>query len=383
MDGSSQLDVVGAGPAGLAAAITAARSGLEVVVHEKAARVGSRFHGDFQGLENWTTDRDVLQELTSAGIEPCFDHAPFREQVVFGPDGVGHRLRSEQPFYYLVRRGPGPGTLDQALLAQAREAGVEVRFRDPVESLPGGGIVAHGPRRTDVVAVGYTFDTELDDGAWAALGEDIAPGGYAYLLAWNGRGTLAVCLFRDFHREKLYLQRAVELFRERVGLRWEDERPFGGAGGFRLPATAVRGNLLVAGEAAGFQDPLWGFGMRYALLSGHLAARAWLEGDLEAYDGLWKGSLGGLMRAGAVNRALYALFADRGYRLLVRSFSAASEPRSWLRRRCTPSWKTRLLYPLLRERSFPTRESDECGSMSCACTWCRCRRRTAVERTGG
>ena len=42
MSAESEIEIVGAGPAGLAAAITAARGGARVVVHEKAARVGSR-----------------------------------------------------------------------------------------------------------------------------------------------------------------------------------------------------------------------------------------------------------------------------------------------------------------------------------------------------
>src|SRR6185295_19553962 len=87
---SETLEIIGAGPAGLAAAITAAKAGYRAVVYERSAGVGSRFHGDFQGLENWTTERDALEELASLGIEPTFRATPFREQHFFGADGRDH-----------------------------------------------------------------------------------------------------------------------------------------------------------------------------------------------------------------------------------------------------------------------------------------------------
>lgn len=366
------LDIVGAGPAGLSAAITAARAGLRVVVHERAQTVGSRFHGDFQGLENWTTEGDVLGELATLGIEPRFEHIPFREQVLYGPDGDEHRVTSDTPFYYLVRRGPAAGTLDSALLELAREAGAEVRFGEPVHTLPSGGVVAHGPRASDAVAVGWTFRTDLTDGAWAALGEHIAPRGYAYFLVAAGRATLAVCLFDDFHRENLYLDRAVELFQQRVGFRMDGARRFGGAGAVRLPDAAIRGRNLFAGEAAGFQDPLWGFGMRYALLSGHLAARAWIEGVPETYGRLWRQRLEGLMQAGAVNRFLFELTGDRGARALIRSVDRADDPRAAMGRLYAPSWWRKALFPLVRAVAFRPVDPAECSEEGCSCTWCRC-----------
>lgn len=55
------VQIAGAGPAGLAAAITLAREGVSVQVHEARNEVGYRFQRDLQGLENWTTQQDVLQ----------------------------------------------------------------------------------------------------------------------------------------------------------------------------------------------------------------------------------------------------------------------------------------------------------------------------------
>ena len=73
------IEISGAGPAGLSAALAAAHAGRAVRVHERRDEVGRRFHGDFQGFENWTTEGDVLDELAGMGIEPAFDHTPFYE----------------------------------------------------------------------------------------------------------------------------------------------------------------------------------------------------------------------------------------------------------------------------------------------------------------
>src|SRR5438093_1521526 len=142
------IHVLGAGPSGLAAALTANRAGRRVIVHERSWEVGHRFHDDFQGLENWTTDGDVIDELAALGIEPTFDHTPIRETVVFDAHRV-HTYRSPQPFFYLVRRGAGEGTLDSSLKAQALARGIEIRFAEAGRPLPERGVVAQGPRGAD------------------------------------------------------------------------------------------------------------------------------------------------------------------------------------------------------------------------------------------
>lgn len=370
------LEIVGAGPAGLAAAITAARKGARVVVYDRAREPGARFHGDFQGLESWSTEEDVLAELAELGVEPTFEHIPIRRQRLWDPDGREHVYASGRPFYYLVRRGSEAGTLDAGLVRQARDLGVEIRWGIAVHRLPRGGIVAGGPRGADAIAVGYLFETDLADGCWAALCEALAPGGYAYLLVHGGRGTLATCMFDDFAHQGEYLERTRELFQRRLGFTMRDPRRFGGAGNFRLPETAHRGDLLFAGEAAGFQDPFWGFGMRYAMVSGHLAARAWLEGSPASYDRLWEDRLAGRIRAAAVNRFTYGRLGDLGYRLLVRRLDRVSDPRAWLRRRfARRHWKD-LLFPLVRRSAVgPVEGPEACRGDGCDCVRCRCRHR--------
>ncbi len=366
-DTAAPLEVVGAGPAGLAAALTIRRAGVPVIVHERNAEVGSRFHGDFQGLENWTTEVDVLEELARLGIDTPFPAVPFREVVCFGPDGREHLFHSHRPLFYLVRRGGAEDTLDQALKRQALTAGVEIRLGSGLEQLPGGGIVTGGPHRGDVIASGYLFVTDLADGAYAAVSERLAPGGYAYCLVQGGRATLATCMFSDFHNERDYLARTLEFFQDRLGVAPRDPHRFGGIGNAWVPRTARRGGLLYAGEAAGFQDALFGFGIRYALISGVLAGRALLTGGAD-YDRLWRRRLRGLMQVGLVNRSLYARLGDRGYATVLARYPARTELCSWMRRAYAPVlWKW-LLYPLTSLHRHAPAQLQE----GCDCTWCRC-----------
>ena len=110
------IKISGAGPAGLAAALAVVHAGGQALVYERRSDVGARFHGDFQGLENWTTEGDVLEELAAAGINPGFDHTPFHSVTCFGPGNEPERtVRSQQPLFYLVRRGNQPGMLDHAV----------------------------------------------------------------------------------------------------------------------------------------------------------------------------------------------------------------------------------------------------------------------------
>ena len=371
---SDLLRIAGAGPAGLSAAITGVKAGVSTVVFERGSDVGTRFHGDFQGLENWSTTGDVLDELAGLGLQPTFE-----QQVCYDPDGGEYILRSPEPFYYLVRRGTGPGTLDQALKEQALAAGVEIRFQTSVQQLPEGGVVVQGPRSADVIAVGYRFETDRADGVFGVVNDRLASKGYSYLLINQGRATLASCMFEDFHNEKVYLERTLEFFRDKVGFEMKNPQRFGGFGNFILPATATQGRLLFAGEAAGFQDQLWGFGMRYAFLSGHLAARAIISQQPGSYERLWGERLGGHMRTSIVNRYLYKKLGNRGYRWIFRSIGHADNPREWLRNFYAPShWKAAIL-PLARHSANSTRKATEFIHDDCDCTWCKCHHEAAAQ----
>jgi flavin-dependent dehydrogenase len=350
-DAGEPLEIVGAGPAGLSAALTAARAGRAVTVYEMRAECGSRFHGDIQGLENWTTRADVLEELDEMGIAPTFDHAAIRDGLFFDADGRERSVRSDRPAFYLVRRGTGPGTLDQSLKAQALAAGVDIRFLEAPEALAGGGIQTPGPDRCDALDVGYVFETDMADGVFAALSERLAPKGYAYLLVSRGWGTVASCIYDDYANAREYRERCRDFFERKVGLRMQAPRAFGGTGKIRAWPIVRSGETLYAGEAAGLQDALWGFGMRYALVSGHMAAKAVLARAPHQYDRSISRRFAGFLRTAIVNRYFYERMGDGGYARLLGQIARAADAREWLRRFYAPRlWKA-LLFPVAR-RAF-------------------------------
>ena len=302
--------ISGAGPAGLAAAITLAKSGRPVEVFERRSHVGSRFHGDYQGLENWSIKRDVLGELGDFGIEPDFTGPPFSAGRLYNPRLIYKDIRLKRTMFYLVKRGPGPDTLDSALERQAQRLGVTITYnqRLPDEQAD---IIATGPRDPRAVAAGVTFKTDHKDFACVAVGDTVAPQGYAYLLIANGQGTMATVLFTQFERASDCLARTIDLFMKQLHLETSNCQRWGGYGTFGTPTTAIKGQSLLVGEAAGFQDFLFGFGIRSAMLSGCLAAQSIITG--ENFDMLWRRRLQRQIRSSNVNRNLYARLGNIAY----------------------------------------------------------------------
>ncbi len=340
------VSVVGAGPAGLAAAIELARNGMQVTVYEAQASVGSRFHGDFQGMENWTTADDVRDWLERLHLQLDFPHRPVNEVALVTPSLERYTVHGDRPLVYLVRRGPGPDTLDRHLEAQARRLGVQFRLRRRIESRVGNGptVWATGPASTQAVVAGIVAETSHPDQVVAIASDALAPRCYAYCIIWNRRATLATGLATRFREAWPCFEQARHAF-ERLGLTdFRAERRFGGRANIILGRPLQQDDQFWVGEAAGLQDYLLGFGLRYALLSGHLAARALLTGA--RYPDLLQRELGGQFRAGFVNRLIYNRAGERGYRWLIRWVARKGDVERRARRIYSMTFLHRALFPL-------------------------------------
>lgn len=308
------IRIAGAGIAGLSAGITLAKAGEKVTVYEKNKAVGERYKGDLQGIENWTSQKDALERLEEIGIGTGFPHKAVYKSTFYSPRLKEYELRTSRPTYYLVQRGSWKGCIDHALLEQAEEAGVKVVFGKMGNSCD---IRATGPKNNAFgIGVGLTFKTKAKDGVFAILNEEIAPKAYAYLEIWKGSGCVVTIMPSDTRDKGRYLDKAIAEFRKITDFDMKKQKKFAGVGSFAIPDTAKEGGALLVGEAAGFQDFLLGFGMRYAFESGHLAAKSMLEG--EDYDELWKKSFLGLLKASLSNRWLFERAGNREYRLLLR-----------------------------------------------------------------
>jgi flavin-dependent dehydrogenase len=301
----SPLRILGAGPSGLAAAILIARAGHAVEVHERRGDCGARFDGDLQGLESFSSPQDTLEELREAGFTTDFFHKPFSEGYQFN----GRRMDRHdfgRAAFYLVRRGTMTDSIDQSLKRHAIAAGVDLRFHSSLDVVHAD-IVATGPlgQRPYAVCKGVVFRTDAPDVAVALLDDAAGFKGYSYLLVSDGEGCLCTSLWADFDRVGECLAAARRILFDRWPMSTRDERAVGGLVHFSGQPRWTQGQALVVGEAAGLQDFLWAFGLRAALRSGVLAARAVLYG--EDYAAAAARSFTPFVRGGVVNRFLWEM----------------------------------------------------------------------------
>ena len=366
-----RVHIIGAGPAGLVAAINLARDNYEVIVHEQKEDVGWRFNGDFQGIENWSSEEDALDFLNTIGVFVNFRCEACRNLDFYGPNLHKVRFKTERPLFYLIERGVMEWSLDQGLKRQALAEGGKFKWNDKLRTLPSGWvIVGTGPKAADAIAKGIVFQTSHPDMCVGFLDNRIAPKAYAYLLVNNHKATFATCLFENFHNERPYFAQALQILQKTVNLDIKEPQEFGGYVNFFLKPSAVKhGRILYVGENAGFQDALWGFGLRYAMLSGYLAAVSIKTGLF--YDNLCKQHIKPHLETSLANRWLFAHLGNWGYNRLLNHAQKEADVLAALRTHFQPTWVKLLLFQVAR-RWYRTRLLDkQCMHQDCNCVWCR------------
>jgi flavin-dependent dehydrogenase len=338
--------IAGAGPSGLAAAIALARAGRAVEVHEAKRDVGMRFIGDLQIIESASEREPVPDFLRRIGIEPDFYFRPADWATFYDHRGKARVIRSKEPFGWFIRRGAADETLDRGLLAQARSAGAKVIF-DSRLAADSADIVATGPAAPDGLAREMTWRTDDPERVDVFFDHRLSPGGYSYLFILDGIATFGCAIVADFKKIDEYFEHSIAAAQRmhrfaipadaRVGYSYMN---------FHLKRHATASGARYVGEAAGFQDYLFGLGIRYALTSGNLAARSILE-DRD-FDELWQRELGAKQETSLVNRFLYETGGNTGLSMFVRQAGKARDFHRYLSGWHERRWWKALLSPMIR-----------------------------------
>ena len=303
--------ILGAGPAGLCAAINLARGGREAKVYERAKSVGMRFHPNLQGLRYVNGDPEGF--LKSVGVESKPNFRYFKKAFIL----TRHReveldisRGNQMPF--LVRGGND--SLERALFLEAKSVGVEFEFCSKKGDADAD-IVASGGKNFTSVAVGSVFeDTDFPRDHYAVMYDDrYSPRGwYSYVVPFSDELVeFVTCVSAPYAMQLAALH--AKAMKERKFLRdflsgKKKVGSFGGGGDVRLPKTAFVDGRYYVGEAAGFQDPFMGFGIVYALKSGKFASDAIIHG-LD-YDAAWKREILPLMKKDFARRFPVSMLGD-------------------------------------------------------------------------
>lgn len=177
---TADVAVIGAGPAGAAAAISLARAGLEVVLADKATFPRDKCCGDglttgaLRLLEQLGLDLTVLRPM--AIVESIRITAPPGPEICFplpSDDGT---------FVATVPRMQ----LDHAMVELARDSGVRVLEGHPLRAVDQGpwsiDVELGGPAGREVVRAGHAIGA---DGAWSALRRHLGAAEPGYRGEWH------------------------------------------------------------------------------------------------------------------------------------------------------------------------------------------------------
>ncbi|MCX5726058.1 MAG: NAD(P)-binding protein [Candidatus Saganbacteria bacterium] len=262
--------IAGAGPAGLCAAINLAKAGYKVVVYEKNPDVGFQHQGQIQAIENVFYNIDTMEWLQGLNIERNFYYRPINDISFFSYDFKKYDFNSKFPLVYLIQRGNKENSLDYSFKKQAVDLGVKFQFNSEIQSSEAD-VVATGPPRPTYMASGINFKTDLSDLVWLIFDSNLSPKGYCYFLVCNGQATIASFIKCNFKDSRKYLGKTVDALEKLFNLVIENADYFTGFGYFDINYNFSK---IVIGEAAGFQEYLFGFGTKYAMHSGYLASKS-------------------------------------------------------------------------------------------------------------
>ncbi|HET6946760.1 MAG TPA: NAD(P)/FAD-dependent oxidoreductase [bacterium] len=374
--------VVGAGPAGGMAALTAAQAGLRVAIVEEHAVVGAPAHcsGKLQlhAFREFNLPEHLILNTLQAG-------------AFYAPDGSVAKVRRPEPDSHVVDRA----AFDRWLADEAQRHGAELivgaRMRSAerqngVMRLTGERegraftvaaplvIDAEGARpvlpaslglrlpRSYVLGLQYQMDRvelEEEDCPEIYLGRGYAPGFFAWLMPiGGGRARAGLCVDPQlaprapvYYLERLIREHPVASRRLRHAV---IERKLAGpipVLGARRPSVIDR--MLIVGDAAGQVKATSGGGIYYSLIAGRLAAQAahrFLGGEggaLRWYEVEWRRRFGRELHATAFARVTVNHMTDAELNAFIASIGEDERFRRTVEQHGDTAYQSRLIAPVI------------------------------------
>jgi geranylgeranyl reductase family protein len=309
--------VIGAGPAGLAAASAAAAAGARTVVLERAEHpryktCGGGLIGASRAAAGGLIEVPARDEIKSATITLRGGQEYTRSH---GEPLLAMVVREEFDAALLKRAEENGAQLRQRVQVRAVEQGdgratarltdgTEVTARVIVGADGSSGVTArHVGARFDQVDLGLEQEIAVPEkvaGQWAGrvlLDWGKIPASYGWVFPKGDRLTVGVIAARgQGEATKAYLREFVASL-GLAGL--EAVQDSGHLTRCRADDSPLRkGQVIVAGDAAGLLDPWTREGISFALRSGLLAGKHAADGDLDGYVSAVNAALVPDMRAG-------------------------------------------------------------------------------------
>ena len=279
------IKILGAGISGLSTAITLAKNEFDVEIFEKSSRAGGRFKRDFQGLRNFGNGIiDPLREFKKLGIK-IKPYNKLNKIIRYSRSRSFEVISDDKPLYYLVLRGGNKNSIDSQLEALAINSGVNISYntRSNIDDVD---IIATGPLKGDSFAYGEIYeDTNIHDVGYAFLDKRYSPGGYLYIIPGKKKGEAGIInsTFDSTVKKQTVKTLYDKAIKENDVLKdlldgATRKSSQGGIGCCTLLDNPYQNKKYYVGEAAGLQDGTAGFGIRYAIISGCLAAQSIITG---------------------------------------------------------------------------------------------------------
>ncbi|TMB75726.1 MAG: FAD-dependent oxidoreductase [Chloroflexi bacterium] len=281
--------VVGAGPAGTAAAITMAKAGLEVAILERGAKPGSK---NVMGgiLYNHYLEQIVGEDWKQAPLErPIIEERRWimTPEAAISLDYKNLRNRAHPHSYSVLR-----ARFDAWFAEQAEKAGATVVPETVVERLitRNGRVVGVGTGRGDDVyaeeldpgLIEERFNCEAGEGCTVECFGDSTMGMSGFMFIYTNRDTLSVgggALLSEFNKTLRTPNDLMEHFKQHPAvkplLRGAETVEYLAhlipEGGYRGIPKVYGPGYLVCGDAAMLSNPVHREGSNLAMESGRLA----------------------------------------------------------------------------------------------------------------